>query len=83
MLRVILWILLAYFVYKFVFNFLLPIFKVSRQMKKQVREFQNHMHQAQDQFQQQPQQQASATQQRQATPSKGKSSDYIDFEEVK
>jgi len=85
MLPVILWILLGYFVYRFVFNFLLPIFKVSRQMRRQVREFQNNMHQAQNQTHQQQQSfQQSATGQQRPTPSaQEKSGDYIDFEEIK
>jgi Sec-independent protein translocase protein TatA len=85
MLRVILWILLGYFVYRFVFNFLLPIFKVSRQMRRQVKEFQNNMHQAQNQSQQQQQpfQQSATAQQRATASPQEKSGDYIDFEEVK
>ncbi|WP_315819522.1 DUF4834 family protein [Paraflavitalea speifideaquila] len=84
MLRVILWILLGYFVYRFVFSFLLPIFKVSRQMRRQVKDFQNHMQQAQnEQFRQQPYQQSATAQQQSTTPPKEKSGDYIDFEEIK
>jgi hypothetical protein len=83
MLRVILWILVGYFVYRFVFNFLLPIFRVSRQMKRQVREFQSHMQQAQQQqYQANGQQQAAPHQQRPAHPTE-KAGDYIDFEEIK
>lgn len=85
MLSVILWILLGYFLYRFVFNFLVPIFRVSRQMKQQVRDFQNHM-----QAQQQQSYQHSHTSQRQQGPSatssdspREKSGDYIDFEEIK
>jgi hypothetical protein len=82
MLRVILWILLAYFLYRFVFNFLLPIFKVGRQMKRQVKDFQSQMNQAQQQQYQHNHQQQAAPQQP-AKPSKEKSGDYIDFEEIK
>ncbi len=81
MLRVILWILVGYFVYRFVFNFLVPIFRVSRQMKRQVREFQNHMQGQQQQYQGHSQQQASA--QQHPAPPKEKAGDYIDFEEIK
>ncbi|NII24272.1 DUF4834 family protein [Pseudoflavitalea sp. X16] len=90
MLRVFLWILLGYFLYRFVFNFLVPIFRVSRQMKQQVRDFQNHMQAQQQQHQQQQSYQHSNTAQRQQAPSstsshspQEKSGDYIDFEEVK
>lgn len=85
MLSVFLWILLGYFLYRFVFNFLVPIFRVSRQVKQQVRDFQNHM-----QAQQQQSYQHSNTAQRQPGASttssnspKEKSGDYIDFEEIK
>jgi len=81
MLRVILWILLAYFLYRFVFGFLLPIFKVGRQMKRQVRDFQSQMNEAQQNYQHNHQQQAAP--QQQAKPSNQKSGDYIDFEEIK
>ena len=64
MLRVILWILLGYFLYKFVFGFLVPVFRVSRQMKRQVRDFQQHMQDAQNQqYKQQPYQQSATAQQ--------------------
>ena len=82
MLRVILWLLVGYFVYRFVFGFLVPIFRVSRQMKRQVREFQSHMQQAQQQqYQGHSQQQASA--QQRPAPTQKKAGDYIDFEEIK
>lgn len=80
MLSVILWILLGYFLYRFVFGFLLPIFKVGRQMKRQVREFQSQMNQAQ---QQSGYQQQAASQQTQASSPKEKTGDYIDFEEIR
>lgn len=84
MFSVILWILLGYFVYRFVFNFLLPIFRVSRQMRRQVRDFQNHMQSAQNQQQQYQQNTSTARdQQRSSSTSKEKAGDYIDFEEIK
>ena len=83
MLSVILWILLGYFLYRFVFGFLLPIFKVGRQMKRQVRDFQSQMNQAQQQQQYQHNHQQQAAPQQPTKPSKEKSGDYIDFEEIK
>ena len=51
-------------------------------MKRQVREFQSHMQQAQQQqFQGNSQQQADARQR--PAPPVEKSGDYIDFEEIK
>lgn len=86
MLSVILWILLGYFLYRFVFHFLVPIFRASRQMHKQVREFQSRMQAQQQQYQQQESHQHSHTaQQRSSTTStsKEKPGDYIEFEEIK
>lgn len=86
MLSVFLWILLGYFVYRFVFNFLVPIFRVSRQVKQQVRDFQNHMQAQQQQSYQHSPNTAQRPQGASATSSnapKEKSSDYIDFEEIK
>ncbi len=73
-LRVILWVLLAYFIYKFLFDLVLPLFKVTRQMKQQVKNFHQHAQQ------QDNQQQASAEK---SQAPKTKSGEYIEFEEVK
>ena len=64
-----------YFLIRFIFNFVIPVYRATRQMKSQVRDFQNHMH---GQNQQAPQD----FEQKQAkTPVK--EGDYIDFEEIK
>lgn len=73
--RVILFALLIYFLYRFIFHFLIPVSKVTREMKSKMNEFQNRMQQ--QGFQTQPQQPAKET----APPKKA--GDYIDFEEVK
>ncbi|WP_276480765.1 DUF4834 family protein [Paraflavitalea pollutisoli] len=82
MLPVILWILLGYFLYRFVVNFLWPVIKVSRQMRRQVKDFRQHMNQAQQQQQQYQPSSSAQTQQHAASP-KEKAGDYIDFEELK
>lgn len=74
--RYVLWVLLAYFLYKFVFNFILPLFQATRQFKRQVNEFQNNMQQTQKETVGQP------TFSKNGSPS-SKAGDYIDFEEVK
>ncbi|OQP45740.1 hypothetical protein [Niastella populi] len=81
--RILLYILLAYFLYKFVFNFLVPIIKVSWRVRSQVKEFQRRQQQ-QDPLQQQ--QQAGSGRPSSGdnpTATKPKSGEYIDFEEVK
>ena len=73
MLRYIIWTFIFYWLFRFIFNFLVPVFRATSQMKQKVREFQS----AQSNH-------ASSTPppgpQPQQKPAKG---DYIDFEEVK
>ena len=76
MITYILWALLAYFLYKFIFDFIIPLFRTTRHIKKQVNEFQNRMQQQQ----QDPAQQKTFTKQTTTSPKAG---DYIEFEEVK
>jgi hypothetical protein len=81
-LRFIAYALLAYFLYRFIVNFVWPVFKVGRQMRKQVREFQRHAQQQSENYSKN-----NAAPQPEAGPSpnapKAKAGDYIDFEEVK
>lgn len=77
MLRVIFWLLLAWFAYKFIFDFLLPVLKVSRRMRRQMQEFQQRAQQ-----QQPPAEQAANEHKNNSTPNT-KVGEYIDFEEVK
>jgi len=72
LLRAILWILLIYFIYKFIFDFILPIAQVSTKMNRKVKDFWE-----QQDTVRQPSQTTHAD-----TP-KPKSGDYIDFEEIK
>jgi hypothetical protein len=73
--------LLAFFIYKFVFDFLAPLLKMTWRMRRQIKEFQRQHQQAQD-----PLQQNTANGRQSAsneTAPKSKTGDYIDFEEVK
>jgi len=78
MIRYLLYALLAWFLYKLIFGFIIPVYKATRQMKKKFREMHDQMQQEemkQKDFHQQP-----------AGPqpsSKSPAGDYIDFEEVK
>lgn len=71
-LRVIFGAFLIYLFYRFVFDFVLPVLRISRQMHKRVRQFQ----------QTNSQEPASPSAKPQAEPRKP-NEDYIDFEEVK
>ena len=78
MLRCLFYAFLIYLAYRLVFHFIIPIYKTTRQVKKQFREMHSRM---QDNMSpQQPYQQA-------ATPAtenkKQQSGDYIEFEELK
>ncbi|WP_205512936.1 hypothetical protein [Longitalea arenae] len=80
--RILFYIFLAIFLYKFVVNFLVPVIKMSWRVRRQIKEFQRQQQQQQD-----PVQQNGSTNR----PSSGngstaptpKSGEYIDFEEVK
>jgi hypothetical protein len=83
--RLFLYILLAIILYKIVFNFLVPVLKMSWRVRRQIKEFQRqHQQQQQSPFQQntttfsRPSQPANN-----AAASTPKSGEYIDFEEVK
>jgi hypothetical protein len=79
MLRLLLYALLAWFLYNLIFKFIIPVYKTTRQMKQKFREMQTnmqeHMNQQQD-FTGKPQ-----SAERPAT--KKSKEDYIDFEEIK
>jgi hypothetical protein len=68
----VLYIFGLYFIYKFIFEFLVPLFTATKQMQQNVRSMQEDMRQQQ-------------AQQQTAQPVKEKpvKHDYIDFEEVK
>lgn len=74
-LRVIIWVLLAYFAYKFIFDFLMPVLKVSRRMRQQMNEFQQRA--------QQPPVEQDTNANKNTSTAKTKAGEYIDFEEVK
>ena len=81
MLRYILIAFTIYFAYRFIVNFLIPVVKTTRQVKKQfdsVREQQAYQQQAQ-----QPHQQHQAKASPVQKNSKASDSDYLEFEEIK
>ena len=78
MLRYLFYAFLIYLAYRLVFNFIIPIYKTTRQVKKQFREMHSRM---QDNMGQQPPYQQPVTP---ATENKNQQAgDYIDFEELK
>ncbi|HEV8081152.1 MAG TPA: hypothetical protein VGP43_10585 [Chitinophagaceae bacterium] len=75
-------IILLYFLYKLIFDFIIPIYQTSKRVKKQFGEMQSKM---QDQMNTFNQQQNPAGNNRDKTTSQEptKKEDYIDYEEVK
>ena len=81
MLRYLLLALTIYFAYRFVVNFLIPVVKTTRQVKKQfdsVREQQAYQQQAQHPFQHQKAKPSPVQKTTKATDE-----DYLEFEEIK
>jgi hypothetical protein len=73
---------LAYLLYRLIFNFIIPIYRTTRQVKKSFRTMQDQMRQHGDPNYSASQPQ-SAKSTKQKKPEAGKVGDYIDFEEVK
>ena len=78
MVSYIIWTILLYLLFRFIVNFVIPIFRVTKQMREQVKGFQEKMNTEQ--------QHASANQQQtnnRSSAPKARKEDYIDFEEIK
>jgi len=76
--RILFYAFLVYLLYKLIFDFIIPVYKTTRQVKKEFREMHGRMqeHMQQQQHSQQSQRPKSET-------PKTKPGDYIDFEELK
>lgn len=81
MFKILFYFFIFYLLYKLVFDFILPIYKSTKQVRNKI----NQMQQQQEAFMRQQQQQQNQYQQRANTSSRSEtdSKDYIDFEEVK
>ena len=73
-LRYIIWVFVIYALYRLIFDVIIPVARVSGQMKKKMREFQDTMNQEAP-----PSQEPFSK----TTDTRKKTGDYIDFEEVK
>jgi hypothetical protein len=67
---------LLYLLYKFIFDFIIPIYESSKKIKKQFGDMQDKMQNDMKNYQNQPRP-------TQPEPASKKEGDYIDFEEVK
>lgn len=78
MIKILLELFALYMLYKLIFDFIIPIYNTSKQVKQKVNEMQRNVNEQANQ--QQRNQYTSTTTE---TPPKQKSDDYIEFEEVK
>ena len=76
-LRFLFYAFLIYMLYKFIFNFALPVYRTTRRVKKSFREMNEKMQQ------QNPGAAQPNTSTTQAKPKENSPGEYIDFEEVK
>jgi Sec-independent protein translocase protein TatA len=76
MLKIIIELFVFYFIYKLIFEFIIPVYKATKQMKRKMNEFQDQMNQN-NQFE--THQPNKTTQQE----TKQDSSEYIEYEEIK
>lgn len=80
MVRILLFILGAFILYKLIFDFIIPVYRTTRQVRRKFREMNQQMQDRMNQYNQQNQQQAQPQSRSQQSVS---DKDYIDFEEVK
>ncbi len=83
MLKVILYALLAWFLYNLIFKFIIPVYRASRTMKKQFAQMQQQFQQQQQTHESVNQGRFTQTKQAQSPPPQKHSDDYIEFEEIK
>ncbi len=79
--KVIFELFVFYLLYKLVFDFIIPVYNTTKQVKKQFGDMQQNM---QEKMKQQQQEQNQYTTKTAATPPpRPKADDYIDYEEIK
>ena len=71
-----------YLLYKLIFDFIIPVAKTTKQVKKQFSDMSSRMQETMNQ-QQAQQQQGNQFSPGKSTSTKGKNDDYIEFEEIK
>ncbi|SEW10334.1 Ubiquitin elongating factor core [Chitinophaga sp. YR573] len=79
MLKIIFYTFIFWLLYKLIFDFIVPVYQSTKQVRRQMGDIQDRMRQ-QYQEQQQAQQE---TQRPQTSAKKTDKSDYLDFEEIK
>jgi hypothetical protein len=77
-LRFLFYAFLLYLAFRLIFDFIIPVYKTTKRVRKGFRDMHERMNQHTEQYQQK-----SNTQQTQNNNNKGGAGDYIDFEEIK
>ena len=80
MLKTLFAIFLLWLFYKLVFDFIVPVYQSTKQVRRQMSDIQDRLRQQHEEQQRQARQEAQRQQTQQRPVDKG---DYIDFEEVK
>lgn len=80
MFTIILYILLAYFLYRFIFYFIIPIVSTSRQVHRQMKDFHQRMQQPETGSYQYHE---ASTPKKESNKTGNLNGDYIEFEEIK
>lgn len=80
MLKIIVYTFLFWLLYKLIFDFIIPVYQSTKQVRRQMGDIQEHMRR---QFEQQQQQSAEPQRQQTTAAKKADKSDYLDFEEIK
>ena len=75
--KILLYAFLIYLGYKIIFQFIIPVYRTTRQVKKQFREMNERM----NEYARQQEEQSAPQKEPQTT--KAKPGDYIEFEEIK
>lgn len=78
MFRILFLVITAIILYKLIFDFIIPIYRTSRQIKRKFRDMNQHMGDQMNGFGQ-----GTTTQNQQEQAKKPVQKDYIDFEEIK
>lgn len=79
--KVIFQLFVLYLLYKLIFDFIIPVYKATKQVKKQMNDMQGRMNEQMENFQQN--QNSGQSQPGKTAQQKPPASDYIEYEEVK
>jgi uncharacterized protein YneF (UPF0154 family) len=77
--KILLYAFLIYIAYRFVFGFIIPVYRTMKQVKKQFREMNDRM----NEYVQQQEKQFNQTQEQQPQQPQERKGDYVEFEEIK